>query len=54
MNVALLIQPGLLPRMSLPVREVIVGLELPSRENDMASYQFEGFALQVWEMPGST
>ncbi len=45
------IEPAMLPRMAQRVRDAIDGMEASSREGDMARYEFDGFALQVWGMP---
>ena len=45
------ISPGLLPRMRDGVAAVIDGLPAAWVEGDMARYDFDGFALQVWGMP---
>jgi glyoxylase-like metal-dependent hydrolase (beta-lactamase superfamily II) len=47
------IEPAMLPGMAKGVRDVIDGMDPSSREGDMARYEFDGFALQVWGMPES-
>jgi glyoxylase-like metal-dependent hydrolase (beta-lactamase superfamily II) len=42
------IDPAILPRIAAGVGAVIGGLEPVSREGDMARYDFDGFAVQVW------
>lgn len=45
------IEPAMLLGMAQGVRDVVDGMEPSSREGDMARYEFDGFALQVWGMP---
>lgn len=45
------ISPALLPMMRDGVAAVIDGLPPQRTEGDMARYDFDGFALQVWGMP---
>jgi glyoxylase-like metal-dependent hydrolase (beta-lactamase superfamily II) len=44
------IDPAMLTRMVQGTGDVIRGLEPTSRDGDMARYDFDGFALQVWGM----
>ena len=50
-DVASPISPDLLPMMRDGVAAVIEGLSPRWTEGDMARYDFDGFALQVWRMP---
>jgi glyoxylase-like metal-dependent hydrolase (beta-lactamase superfamily II) len=43
--------PTVLARIARGVADVIDGREPSSREGDMARYDFDGFAVQVWGMP---
>lgn len=45
------IEPAMLLGMAQGVRDVVDGMDPSSREGDMARYEFDGFALQVWGMP---
>ncbi|HEV2074367.1 MAG TPA: MBL fold metallo-hydrolase, partial [Thermomicrobiales bacterium] len=45
------IKPALLLGMAQGVRDAMDGMEPSSRAGDMARYEFDGFALQVWGMP---
>ena len=45
------ISPALLPRMRDGVATVMAGRPPERTEGDMARYDFDGFALQVWGMP---
>jgi glyoxylase-like metal-dependent hydrolase (beta-lactamase superfamily II) len=47
------IDPGILPRMAEAVRQVVDGLDPKGREGDIARWEFDDFALQIWGMPAS-
>jgi glyoxylase-like metal-dependent hydrolase (beta-lactamase superfamily II) len=48
------IDPAMLPRMAEAVNSVVNGLEPTGQEGDVARWEFDGFALQMWGMPTST
>lgn len=47
------IDPAMLPRMRDGVAAIIGGRQPTGRDGDMARYDFDGFAVQVWGMPVS-
>jgi glyoxylase-like metal-dependent hydrolase (beta-lactamase superfamily II) len=48
------INPAMLSRMAEAVNSVANGLEPTGQEGNVARWEFDGFALQMWGMPAST
>jgi glyoxylase-like metal-dependent hydrolase (beta-lactamase superfamily II) len=45
------IGPDILPRMAEAIDKIIGGMQPAGRQDDMAQWQFDGFAVRVWGMP---